>query len=73
VTKHERPQQFKSLNRSIAETARLLIELVRARIDARGRVSSSLIARIAIDDRFVSASFVDYPDEYMDLGEWKQR
>ena len=76
MSKHEPPQQFKSrqqLNRSIAETARLLIEQVRARIDARGRVDSSLIARIAIDDRFVSVSFVDYPDEFMDIVEWRRR
>jgi hypothetical protein len=63
--KHFRPQ--------IAEAARLLIELVRAHIDARGRVSSDLIARIAIDDRFVGVSFVDYPDEFMDVAEWRRR
>src|SRR5262245_23051220 len=76
MTKHERPQQFKSLkqlNCAIAETARLLIKLVRARIDAGGRVSSSLIARIAIDHSYVSAFFVDYSDDFMDLTEWRAR
>jgi hypothetical protein len=76
MTKHEPPKHFKSpeqLKRSIAEAARQLVEAVRAHIDARGRVSSSLIARIAIDDRFVGVSFVDYPDDFLDLVEWKRR
>jgi hypothetical protein len=73
VTKHERIEKFKSLNRSIAETTRLLTELVRARIDAKGRVSSDLIARIVIDYAYVGVSFVDYPDDFMDLVEWRRR
>jgi hypothetical protein len=70
MTKHERRRQFKTpqqLNRAIAEAAQLLIAQVRA------RVSSSLIARITIDDRFVSVSFVDYPDDFLDLVEWRAR
>jgi hypothetical protein len=60
-------------NIEIAEAARHLIDLVREQIDTRGRVSSSLIARIAIDDRFVSVSFVDVPDDFMDITEWRRR
>jgi hypothetical protein len=76
MSKHEPPQHFKSpeqLKRSAAETTRQLVELVHAYIDARGRVSSSLISRISIDRHFVSLSFVDYPDDFMNLVEWRRR
>jgi hypothetical protein len=76
MSKHEPPQHFKSpdqLKRSIAEATRQLVEAVHAHIDARGRVSSRLTARIAIDDRFVSVSFVDVPDDFMDITEWRRR
>jgi hypothetical protein len=63
----------RQINQSIAEVTRQLIELVRERIDAGGRVSSSSIARIAIDHRFIGVSFVDYPEEFLDLVEWRQR
>jgi hypothetical protein len=64
------PKHFKP---QIAEAARLLIELVQAHIDAGGRVSSDLIARISIDDRFVGVSFTDYPDDFMAVTEWRRR
>jgi hypothetical protein len=67
---NSRKTQRRQLNQSIAKAAHELVRLVRAQIDARG---SSLIARIAIDDRFVGVSFVDYPDEFLGLVEWRRR
>lgn len=67
---NSRKVQQRQLNQSIAETARQLVELVREHIDARGRVSSDLIARIVIDHNYVALSFIDYPDEYADVIAW---
>ena len=62
----------RQVDRSIAETARLLVELVRERIDAGGRVSPDLIAGIRLAGGFVCVSFCDYPDEFMPLVEWRE-
>ena len=76
MTKHERLQQFKSpaaIDAAIAKTARELVKLVRERIDARGRVDPNLIACIKIDYAFVAASYIDYPDDFGDLVNWRRR
>jgi hypothetical protein len=70
---NSRKTQRRQLNQSIAEAARLLVELVREHVDSRGRVDSSLLACIKIDHSFVSASFLDYPDEFGDLVDWRKR
>ena len=78
MTKHVPVQNFKpstpaKIDAAIAETARELIRLVRQRIDIRGRVDPDLLASIKLDHGYVSASFVDYPSEYMDVVCWRQQ
>ena len=58
---------------NVAWAARRLLYLVREQIAARGRVNSNLLSHIKIDCDFVSVSFIDYPGEFMDLVEWRQR
>jgi hypothetical protein len=69
---NSRKTQRRQLNQSIAEVARQLVELVRERINANGRVSFDLVDRIVIDYRFVSVVFVDN-DGFLDLVEWRER
>ena len=60
------------LNKSIAEAARKLVELVREHINSNGRVSFDLVHHITIDHSFVSVTFVDF-DGFLDLVEWRKR
>jgi hypothetical protein len=78
MTKHVFPPKGKSatpakIDAAIAATARQLIALVRQRIDIRGRVDPDLLASIKLDHGYVSASFIDYPDEYGDIVAWRQQ
>ena len=77
MSKHDLPRISslppRKIDAAIAATARQLIALVRQRIDMRGRVNPDLLASIQLDHRYVSASFVDYPDDFSDLVEWRRR